>query len=49
MDNRIQELKEEILDLHNKKENTGSQIYFDKCCYEIYDKQKELFLLTGKK
>ena len=48
MKNKIQELQEDILELHNQKESTGSERHYSKCVDLLYDKVRELSLLGGK-
>jgi len=47
METSIKKLQEEILELHNQKENTISERHFDKCIESIYIKQRALSLLGG--
>ena len=48
MKTKIEKLQEEILELHNQKENTGSKRHFERCVNLLYDKERELSLLGGK-
>ena len=45
---KIEKLKKEILDLHNKKEKTGSESHFERCVDLICEKERELLLLGVK-
>lgn len=48
MKTKIEKLQEEILELHNQKEKTGSERHFEICVDLLYEKERELILLGGK-
>lgn len=48
MKTKIEKLQEEILELFEKKEKTGSEKHFHRLINKIEDKRRELILLGGK-